>query len=395
VAFGDSYTSGEGASEFVRGTNDTNGERGNQCRRAPTAYPVTLVEQSEAEEIPDKVLFLACSGAVARDLWQGRPNGTDPVPQLTRYRDAMSDGPDDTDPEHDLDEADVTAVLVSLGGNDAGFGDIGKACLAPGDCSTIGARFVGGLERVGRRLDAAYTELEQELDGVPRDEDGDLPVYVMAYPMPLKAGGCWWTLLSDGDHDFIRAFVDDLNDTVQRVAEDHHFTFVAAVESSFEPDRLRICDRSTPHGLGMNFIALNPVSGRLIDVVNPKNWIHNSFHPNETGHEAMRGAVEAALASDEEGTNKPYEELAAADLVTSCPAAVTPEGEPTGEVRPAQCDQSTFDWVWSETLRLAREVLPIVGIGLVGAWLLLIPLIRRAQQEHWTLLSLLRGVVRR
>ena len=70
------------------------------------------------------------------------------------------------------------------------------------------------------------------------------------------------------------------------------------------------------------------------------------------------------------------------------------EGPETGQ-RPGQCDESTFDWVWSETLRLARQVLPIVAIGLVGAWLLLIPLIRRAQQEGWSVVSLFRAVVLR
>ena len=158
------------------------------------------------------------------------------------------------------------------------------------------------------------------------DEAGDLPVYVMAYPMPVKEGGCWWTLLSAGDHEFIRAFVDDLNDTIQEVAAEHGFKFVAAVESSFVDDRLRICDRHTPRGLGMNFIALNPVSGRLIDVINPKNWIHNSFHPNEIGHEAMGETVQAALVDGELGDNEPIEELAAADVATPCPAAVTPDG---------------------------------------------------------------------
>ena len=395
VAFGDSYISGEGATEFIEGTNETNPERGNQCRRAPTAYPVTLVEQSDTPDVPDRVLFLACSGAVARDLWAGRPNGTEPVPQLRQYRDAMSSGAEDTDPTRDLDEADVTAVLVSMGGNDAGFGEIGKACIAPGDCSTVGARFADRLEHVGERLDRAYTELEEEVDGVPRDADGNLPVYVMAYPMPVAAGGCWWTLLSSGDHDFIRAFVDDLNDTVKAVAEEHDFRFVAAVESSFVPDRLRICDRNTPKGLGMNFIALNPVSGRLIDVINPQNWIHNSFHPNETGHAAMRDTVEAALANETLGVNNDYEELSAADVVTACPEVVIVDGEPTGEDRPAQCDELTLDWVWGQVLRLTRDITPMVALGFVGAWWVLMPLVRRAQQGHWSLLTLFRSVVLR
>ncbi len=397
VAFGDSYISGEGARQFIEGTNETNSEKGNQCRRAPTAYSLTLAEQATAVEIPDKVLFLGCSGALAVDLWGVRQNRTEPIPQLTQYHDAVSDdrGPEDTRPDFALDEANVTAVLLTLGGNDAGFGDLGKACLAPGSCSSIGARFVDRLDDLGRRLDVAYTRLEQELDGVPRDADGNLPVYVMAYPMPVKGSGCWWTVLSKGDRDFIRAFVDDLNDTVQAVAQEHGFKFVAGVESSFVKDRLRICDRSTPRGLGMNFIALNPVSGRLIDVVNPKNWIHNSFHPNEVGHEAMRKTVEAALTGGETlGVDTNYEELSAAELVTQCPDAVTQDGEPSGQVRPAQCDQATSDWAWSQTLRVVRKVAPIFGLGLVGAWWLLLPAIRRAQQERWSLPTLLRRAAR-
>ena len=157
VAFGDSYISGEGASEFVRDQRHRR-ERGNQCRRAPTAYPVTLVEQAQAEEIPDKVLFLGCSGAVARDLWRAGPT----APIRCRSSPATATRcptPPTTPTPATSTRRDVTAVLVSMGGNDAGFGDIGKACLAPGDCSTIGARFVDGLERVGepprRRLHRA------------------------------------------------------------------------------------------------------------------------------------------------------------------------------------------------------------------------------------------------
>ena len=151
VAFGDSYISGEGATEFIEGTNETNPERGNQCRRAPTAYPVTLVEQSDTPE-------RARSGALPRLLGRrragplGGPAQRAPSPCRSCGSTATRCPPatEDTDPTRDLDEADVTAVLVSMGGNDAGFGEIGKACIAPGDCSTVGARFADRLEQVGR-----------------------------------------------------------------------------------------------------------------------------------------------------------------------------------------------------------------------------------------------------
>lgn len=406
VALGDSYISGEGASRYIDGTNSERAEDGTQCRRAPTAYPVTLVERATVSpdgsrppgtvEIPHHVFFVGCSGALAGDLWRVRSNGTDPVPQLTRYHDLVSDdrGSDDTLPGVALDEADVRAVLLSVGGNDAGFGDLGKACVAPGECADVGLRFVENLARVGARLDAAYDHVAAELEGVPLDADGHLPVYVLPYPMPLKGGGCWWTLLSAREHDFIRAFVDDLNDTIQRQAEAHGFTYVAAMESSLLPDQLRICDRDTPKGLGMNFFALNPVSGRLKDVLDPTSWIHSSFHPNAAGHEAMRTAVVAALTRGELGANNDYEELSADELVRACPEAYADDGAPTGADRPRACDQATFDWVWTETLRLARFVLPALTLALLGAWSLLLPPLRRARAGDWSTLVLPMALVR-
>jgi hypothetical protein len=80
VAFGDSYISGEGAERFFEGTNDT---RANQCRRAPTAYPVRLADAGGGA-IPDRLLFPACSGALAVDLYGERPGRTEPYRSTAR-----------------------------------------------------------------------------------------------------------------------------------------------------------------------------------------------------------------------------------------------------------------------------------------------------------------------
>jgi len=62
VTFGDSYISGEGASRFYPGT-DQRGDDRNECRRAPSAYPVLLAERLDAS-----LDFLACSGAKLRHI---------------------------------------------------------------------------------------------------------------------------------------------------------------------------------------------------------------------------------------------------------------------------------------------------------------------------------------
>ncbi|MGH9273850.1 MAG: GDSL-type esterase/lipase family protein, partial [Acidimicrobiales bacterium] len=275
VAMGDSYISGEGAEQFFEGTN--NKDEGNECRRAPTAYPVRLAEQDSAA-IPDRVLFLACSGALGVDLYTDRPGRTEPVSQLDQYRGAMTT----------LDEADVQFVLLSVGGNDAGFGEVGQTCVGPGDCSEIGQRWIDDLAGVEHELDLAYEEVAAEV--------GDIPVYVVPYPVPLTEHGCWWSWLTDDEHRFITGFVNELNAVVESAATRHGFTFLGAMESAFVPDALRICDGG-PSGLGMNFFAMNPTSGSLGDVVDPRNWIHNSFHPNARGHEAMAEVAAAALTA--------------------------------------------------------------------------------------------------
>ncbi len=82
VAFGDSFISGEGASDFFAGT-DQKGDERNECRRAPTAYPVLLADRVAGAPVLDadgaemgavdgltesSLDFYACSGAKLKDV---------------------------------------------------------------------------------------------------------------------------------------------------------------------------------------------------------------------------------------------------------------------------------------------------------------------------------------
>ena len=84
AALGDSFISGEGAQEFLAGTNQTGS---NQCRRAPTAYAPLLAEQHR-HGVPRHVVFLACSGAKTDDITDDQP-----VPVGADLRRAGADGP--------------------------------------------------------------------------------------------------------------------------------------------------------------------------------------------------------------------------------------------------------------------------------------------------------------
>jgi len=363
VALGDSYISGEGAERFFDGTNSP---RENQCRRAPTAYPVRLAERG-GEEIPDHVLFLACSGARAVDLYGERPGRTEPVSQLDQYRQAMTR----------LDEGDLEFVLLSIGGNDADFSVLGRTCIGPGDCSEIGQRWLDRLEDVERRLDTAYAELAADVS--------DVPVYVVPYPVPLTEHGCWWSWLTDDEHRFINGFVDELNTVVESAARRNGFQYLRTMEEAFVEDDLRICDRFGPGGLGMNFLAMNPASGSLDDVVDPRNWIHNSLHPNATGHEAMFRTAQEWLTSPQTSELPPegegpvevgdLDDVVSGDRVEQCGSANAPP----------YCSQQASEWQGSQTRSLLRLALLPLVLALVGCWMLVMPSLRWANEHRFNL----------
>lgn len=352
VALGDSYISGEGADRFFAGTND---RLVNECRRAPSAYPVLLADETR-EATPDRVLFLACSGAVTVDLYGARPGRTESTSQLDQLERTMLD--------LDLSRDDLELVLLSIGGNDAGFGEIAGACLGPGDCSEIGSRWLARLDRVDEALDLAYGEVADALEGT------DARVLVVPYPMPLAEHGCWWSPLAHREANFLAGFVRELNTVVATVADRHHFEVVETMEPTFEPDRLRVCDRNWPSGLGMNFIGLHPTSGDLGDVINPRNWLHNSLHPNEVGHRAMADTVETWLAEPQPGVMDRLEE-APQPIALPCPI-----GEGDDEDLPEPCRQTTAEWQVTQVIDMLRRDLFPMALMAAGFWLLVAPWIR-------------------
>lgn len=343
VALGDSYISGEGAERYFGGTNRKGKD---ECRLAPTAYPVRLAQSAQAS-VPAELLFLACSGAHAVDLYGPRANRLKESPQLDQYRAKVE--------ELALDPADLEFVLLSLGGNNAGFGEIGKTCAGPGDCTEIAQRWLDQLSTVRTELGKAYDQVG--------DTFGATPVYVAAYPLPLTPEHCWWSWLSGGEHRFLVGFVEQLNDVVEAEAREHGFTYMGATETAFVEPGLRICDPGDPGDLGVNFIALNPVSGDLSDMALPKHWIHNSFHPNEVGHERFAEIIGATITSGQ------------------------PRPEHVARVTPVagSSNQKPGEWTLHQIRNLVLKLLGVLSVGLFGAWLLLLPVFRWTRTNQLSL----------
>jgi lysophospholipase L1-like esterase len=273
VALGDSYMSGEGAKAFYRGTN-SKGE--NECRRAPTAYAAQIAETGSQpipsdDAIPAHTAFYACSGATADQIAEhAQPaKEVDGSTGLTQLAEAKRDI---------KDPADVKLVVVSIGGNDANFGEIGQACVIPGDCAEMGASWLARLDKLGARarLEKTYGEIRAAFPNAP--------ILVVPYPIPLRETTCKTSALTGDEHRFLHGYTEALDDVVKQAAENAHVYYLGAMRNALLG--LRICDVS-PQRAGVNFLAANPVNGVLLQQVSPANWFHNSLHPNARGHQVL------------------------------------------------------------------------------------------------------------
>lgn len=261
AAVGDSYISGEGADAFFAGTNE---KTGNHCRQAPTAY-APLLTGDKSSDIPGKLVFLACSGAKILGV-------EDQLAQFDRLRS-----------DQDLN---VKFVLLSVGGNDALFGSVGKTCIMAGNCSDLGKAWIANLHRLVPRLEKTYR--------LARLDAGKAAVVVVPYPVPLAKKHCDASAFSGREERFLYDFTVELNRVVQRAARKARVGFVAPVADVLRGHR--ICDGPIAQS-GVNFLATNTVLGSLEQSVNPVNWFHNSMHPNARGHERMRVAISKWIGS--------------------------------------------------------------------------------------------------
>ena len=331
VALGDSFISGEGAPDFYPGT-DQKGSGRNECRRAPTAYPV-LIADERAESSLD---FYACSGAKLRDVLAlcaddpalDAENEAVMAEMEAEQPDESTEDIDDTedtgverctleanereqqrrsrldcprDDERPLgqypcsatdvyggvlqlanlpeDRSATELVLLSIGGNDVRFGDIVAGCLLPGSCAERREIWLDNVSALGPELTEAYIRIKREFGN-------QVPVVVMPYPLVLTEQTCDSSPLDATEHEFIFEFTTVLNRQIAASAQQAGVHFFD--EGAFSLEGRRLCESDER---AINLIRLQPTDGPFFDRMIPGSWTHNSMHPNRRGHEMIAAAL--------------------------------------------------------------------------------------------------------
>lgn len=329
VAFGDSYSSGEGAPPFFAGTDGPS----DFCHRSVNAYSQVL---GQAYGTDPK--FYACSGAVTANI-TGQYRFGEP-PQITQP------GVDST----------ASLVTMSIGGNDAGFGDVLTSCVeqklkADAINAAIGATAGPVALWLGLGADPSCANSQSFVDAAnsrisnvygpalstyqallgatsPTDTSIIIADYPHLFPDSQSEQTCLAlsTILTTQDEQYFNGAADRLDGVLQGAAAQAGVNFVD-VRSAFGGHA--ICGGG---GAWINGISLASGSGQscTLEVLGKCIWsgapIVGSFHPNAGGQSggyaaAIQAYISAAANQTPEGFPLNPNQGADPAVLTTAPSA--------------------------------------------------------------------------
>jgi len=278
---GDSYSAGEGADGYLGGTDIDD----NHCHRSLHTYLAPAFKLPGAD-------IIACSGALSADI--AAPNAGNHVAAQTDQLEALRRG------------SGFEAVVLTLGGNDAGFKEIATSCItgksdcsqtiypnAPfkqGDDEAVPARKFASdhLGNLAKILAAAYRSINGVANGPKvRATQGPVPIIVLAYPLstPLSPRSCLQMLnqISGGEVDFLSDLLFELNGKVEGAvkqvrSEGVPAFYVPNTELAFQPDHT-LCDREPWARTLKSFNGAGFDGGKLLGALKKAVWRLPSLNP--------------------------------------------------------------------------------------------------------------------
>lgn len=309
IALGDSYSSGEGSTEFEPGTdqdvskwesfqeaaariipfweNDMPEGR-NMCHRSTTAYSQRIYEKLDFD---GDLGFHACSGAEIKDLLPG-----DQLPDANNVGtpdEGALNVPDHTNvgeaPQLDHLDEDTSLVTVSIGGNDVGFAEVVKKCVLNGITEWTG----GCRQPMDQSTREKIINLEDELVGLYNKIQQQAPnarVVVVGYPRmfpdrtypPLEVGpSLEWGDIDEPIEPADQQWMNDMARLLNRTTEN--------AARTAEVEYVDVYDALDGHEIGTQYSWINDTD---FELENGKAFDMGSFHPNDRGQAAIAQLVE-------------------------------------------------------------------------------------------------------
>jgi lysophospholipase L1-like esterase len=250
AALGDSYSAGEGVAPYEPGTDDLT----NKCHRSEVAWPKLI---AGAEPVEGRVLrFVACGGArtghvVSEEQYAGDQTGG----QVSALRALEGHSAQDV-------------VTVTIGGNDARFGEVVRACVVGVlPCSFT---YADEDEWIEQQVRPALAKTFEAL----REAAPQATIFAVTYPQIFQTEDeCRRDMLiSPREKGWIRARTAQLNEVIVDEAERAGLT---------------------PVDVG------DALEGHEICTAEPWAWGvlegDGAFHPTAEGHRALAERIAEAL----------------------------------------------------------------------------------------------------
>lgn len=306
LGLGDSYTSGEGAFNYLPGTDTTD----DRCHLSSHSYPLLLSKDIFSLEGGHSV---ACSGAVINDLsstadsYKGQVNDAPSVRKLgpDRLNRIISSYEPGYVPQQMFVKQYTPRVLtVSVGGNDIGFGDLLATCVMPHisrhasdeTCYNTYEDREEAVQLVDRTV-PRWVNLYRQL----KAEDPEGQIYAIGYPEIFDdAGKCGLNVnLSKSELEFADELVAYLNASIQKAAGQAGLTYVDISRALYGH---RLCEAS-----GNSIAANGLTAGSDSGILGIGMLGRESYHPNALGQLLIEQAIlkQTANLKSGEATSSP------------------------------------------------------------------------------------------
>lgn len=283
LALGDSYISGEGAFNYLEGTDTAD----NRCHLSAVSYPFLLGYSLDYNSYRS----VACSGATIKDILDASLDYEGQT-KIKIKRGELSDASIDiileTFRPGNINQLDFVkqkmpkVTTVSIGGNDIGFSQIVKKCIAPGTCYSS---YEDRLELV-RQINKTFPDLVETYQEIANSTSPDSKIYAVGYPQLVKPdGNCAVNVrLNSQEIEFSRLLISYINLVISRAASRAGVVYVN-VEDALTGHRL--CETSSNNMAVNGLTAGNDFPDFLDGPIG-----NESYHPNQLGHRLLKQKVQ-------------------------------------------------------------------------------------------------------
>jgi hypothetical protein len=293
LGLGDSYTSGEGAFDYLSGTDTSD----DMCHLSVNSYPLRLAHDLFGTGGGHSV---ACSGAIINDVgstsssYRGQvKNGASLTELQEEHADSLNSImasylPGYVAQQRFVKQYQPAITTASIGGNDIGFGDILQKCVEPhislhDSANTCYSSYEDRLEvtrlvdRTVPRWTALYRQLEAEAPGTR--------LFAIGYPqIAVDNGNCALNVhLNKAELEFSEELIDYLNGDVRQAAEASGVTYVDISQALVGH---RLCEAAS-YDVAVNGLTAGTDAGAL----GLKLFGKGSYHPNALGQALVEQAI--------------------------------------------------------------------------------------------------------